>query len=145
MPRSPAAGREEDAQMGLFKDAKNKMQDAMGAAGAAGQMPEGMQMPDMASMQAPDPAYVAMVNKIGKSGVEAPAQLKSIRAVGSPDMSGATLHEFDVSITPSGASAYDTTIKQSMLAAQMQGLSEGKAVTVKYDPDNPKDALLSKW
>jgi hypothetical protein len=27
----------------------------------------------------------------------------------------------------------------------MQGLSEGKAVTVKYDPDNPKNALLSSW
>jgi hypothetical protein len=121
------------------------MQDAMGAAGAAAQMPGGMQMPDMSQMQAPDPAYVAMVNKIGKSGVEAPGKVKAMRATGNADMSGATPHEFDVTITPSGGSAYDTTIKQSMLPAQMQGLSEGKAVTVKYDPDNPKNALLSSW
>jgi len=129
--------------MGLFKDAKNKMQDAMGAGGAAAQMPAGM--PDMGNMQMPDPAYVAMVNKIGQSGVEAPGELHAIRATGSPDMSGATEHEFDVTVSPAGGSAYDTTIKQSMLAMQMQGLSEGKAVTVKYDPDNPKNALLSSW
>ena len=129
--------------MGLFKDAKNKMQGAMSAAQSGAQMPGGM--PDMGSMQAPDPAYVAMVNKIGQSGVEAPGEVHAIRAVGSPDISGATQHEFDVTVTPSGGSAYDTTIKQSMLPMQMQGLSEGKAVTVKYDPDNPKDALLSKW
>lgn len=131
--------------MGLFKDAKNKMQDAMGAAGAAAQMPGGMQMPDMSNMQMPDPAYVAMVNKIGKSGVEAPGEVHAIRAMGGPDMSGATQHEFDVTFTPSGGSACNTTIKQSMLPAQMQGLSEGKAVTVKYDPDNPQNALLSSW
>jgi hypothetical protein len=86
-----------------------------------------------------------MVNKIGQSGVEAPGELKSIRATGSPDISGATEHEFDVTVKPGGGSPYDTTIKQSMLPAQMQGLSEGKAVTVKYDPDNPKNALLSSW
>ena len=128
--------------MGLFKDAKNKMSDAMSAAGSGAQMAG---MPGMGNMQMPDPAYVAMVNKIGQSGVEAPGELHAIRATGSPDMSGATEHEFDVTVTPSGGSAYDTTIKQSMLPQQMQGLSEGKAVTVKYDPDNPKNALLSKW
>ncbi len=129
--------------MGLFKDAKNKMSDAMSAAQGAAQMPGGM--PDMGNMQAPDPAYVAMVNKIGQSGVEAPGDLHAIRATGSPDISGATEHEFDVTVKPSGGSPYDTTIKQSMLPMQMQGLSEGKAVTVKYDPDNPKNALLTSW
>jgi len=127
--------------VGLFKDAKNKMQGAMSAA----QMPGGMQMPDMGSMQAPDPAYVAMVNKIGQSGVEAPGKLNAMRATGTADISGATPHEFDVTITPGGGSAYDTTIKQSMLPMQMQGLSEGKAITVKYDPDNPQNALLHSW
>jgi hypothetical protein len=111
------------------------------------QMPDmsGMQMPDMSTMQMPDPAYVAMVNKIGQSGVEAPGQIRAMRAVGGPDMSGATMHEFDVTITPSGGQAYDTTIKQSMMPFQMPGLAEGKAVTVKYDPDKPADALLHSW
>jgi hypothetical protein len=130
--------------MGLFKNARDAMQNAgnLGAAGGAGmQMPPGMQMPT----EMPDPAYVAKVNKIGKSGVPAPGEIKAIRPAGQPDMSGATPHDFDVTVTPDGGSPYDTTIHQSMLPAQMQGLSVGKAVTVKYDPDNPVDALLSSW
>jgi len=135
--------------MGLFKDAKQSAQNAM-SMGAGAQMPAGMPempggMPDMANMSMPDPAYVAKVNKIGQSGVEAPADLKAIRPMGSPDMSGAILHEFDVTIRPAGGQPYDTTIQQSMLPMQMQGLSEGQAVTVKYDPDKPTDALLHSW
>jgi hypothetical protein len=82
------------------------------------------------------------VNTIGQSGVEAPADLHAIRAVGSPDVSGATLHEFDAMVRPSVMDAFDTTIQQRMLPMQMQGLSEGTAVTVKYDPDHPTAALL---
>ena len=138
---------EEDSSMGMFKDAKNRAQEAMSAATGGAQIP-GMPpggMPDMASMSMPDPAYVQMVNKIGKSGVEAPGELRAIRAVGSPDMSGATQHEFDVTIRPAGGEPYETTIKQSMLPTQMQGLAEGQAITVKYDPDNPTAALLHGW
>jgi hypothetical protein len=125
--------------MGLFKGARDAAKNAMGGAmGGAG-------MPDMAGMSMPDPAYVAQVNKIGKSGVEAPAVLKAMRATGSPDISGATPHEFDVTITPAGGQPYDTTIKQSMLAMQMEGLTEGKSITVKYDPDSPTAALLNSW
>jgi hypothetical protein len=129
--------------MGLFKDANRGSQDAMAQAQAGAQMAGGM--PDMAGMSMPDPAYVQKVAKIGQSGVEAPGEIRALRAVGSPDMSGATMHEFDVTIRPSGADPYETTIQQSMLAMQMSGLSEGKAVTVKYDPDNPAAALLHSW
>lgn len=129
--------------MGLFKDARKAAQSGASLAGAG--MPGGGMPAGMAGMSLPDPAYVAMVNKIGQSGVEAPAELHAIRAVGSPDMSGATLHEFDVTVKPTGGQPYDTTIRQSMLAMQMQGLTEGNAVTVKYDPDNPTAALLHSW
>jgi hypothetical protein len=128
--------------MGMFKDAKQSAQNAM-QMGAGAQMPPGM--PDMANMSMPDPAYVAKVNKIGQSGVEAPGDLKAIRPMGSPDMSGAILHEFDVTVRPASGEPYDTTIQQSMLPMQMEGLSEGKAITVKYDPDKPTDALLHSW
>jgi len=127
--------------MGLFKGARDAAANAAKMAGGAA----GGGMPGMAGMSMPDPAHVAMVNKIGQSGVEAPAVLHAIRAVGSPDMSGGTPHEFDVTVTPAGGSPYDTTIKQTMLEMQMQGLTEGANVTVKYDPDNPTAALLSKW
>ena len=131
--------------MGMFKDAKQKAQNAMSAGAGAGtpQVPGGM--PDMANMSMPDPAYVAKINKIAKSGVEAPGEIKAIRPIGSPDMSGATMHEFDVTVRPAGGEPYETTIQQSMLATQMGGLSEGKAVTVKYDPDKPVDAVLNSW
>ena len=125
--------------MGLFKNARDAMKNAgnLGAMGGAGaNVPTG-NMPDM--------AYAQKVNKIGKSGVQAPAEIKAIRPAGSPGMSGATPHDFDVTVTPEGLAPYDTTIHQSMLPTQMQNLTEGKAVTVKYDPDNPADALLSSW
>jgi len=93
----------------------------------------------------PDMGYVQMVNKIGKSGVPAPGEILALRAVGTPDMSGAVQHDIDVTVRPEGLDPYQTTIHQSLLPGQLKGLSEGKAVTVKYDPDNPNDALLSSW
>jgi hypothetical protein len=126
--------------MGLFKNARDAMQNAGGLGSMGGAA--GMQMP---TGEMPDMAYVQKVNKIGKSGVPAPAEIKAIRPAGQPDMSGATPHDFDVTVTPEGQSAYETTIHQSMLPTQMQGITVGKAVTVKYDPDNPVDALLSSW
>jgi hypothetical protein len=132
--------------MGLFKNARESAQNmAQNAASLAGAGVPGGGMPDMANMSMPDPAYVALVNKLGKSGVEAPGELHAIRAVGSPDVSGGTKHEFDVTITPAGGQPYDTTISQTMMPTQLQGLAEGKAVTVKYDPDNPTAALLTSW
>jgi len=130
--------------MGLFKNAREAAQNAAAGAGMGGAVPGGM--PGMpANMSMPDPAYVQMVNKIGQSGVEAPAKIKDVRANGSPDMSGAIPHDIDVTITPSGGQAYDTTIHQSLLPQQMNGLEAGKACTVKVDPDNPSAALLHSW
>ncbi|HEY6318838.1 MAG TPA: hypothetical protein VI462_13255 [Acidimicrobiia bacterium] len=128
--------------MGLFKGARDAMQNMGQPAGGMPGMPAGVSMP---TGPMPDPAYVAKVNKIGKSGVQAPGEITAIREAGGADMSGATPHDFDVHVKPEGLAEYDTTIHQSMLATQMQNLTVGKAVTVKYDPDNPVDALLSSW
>ena len=128
--------------MGLFKNARDA---AKGGASLAGAGMPGGGIPGMANMSMPDPAYVALVTQLGQAGVQAPGEIHAIRAVGGPDVSGGTPHEFDVTVTPSGGQPYDTTIRQTMLPTQMQGLAEGKAVTVKYDPDNPKAALLHSW
>jgi hypothetical protein len=53
--------------------------------------------------------------------------------------------EFDVSIKPEGADPYQTTIKQSMLPAQLEDFSDGKSITVKFDPDSPTSALIYGW
>jgi len=129
--------------MGLFKDARQAAQGAAGmGAGMGAGMPPGMNVP---TGPMPDMAYVQMVNKIGKSGVPAPGEILALRAVGTPDMSGGVQHDIDVTVRPEGLEPYKTTIHQSLSAGQLKGLSEGKAVTVKYDPDNPNDALLSSW
>ena len=142
--------------MGLFdkvKGAKDQAADAManaaamqqaaGAAGGAGDMSNmaGMGGQDMTKIV----AYSQKVTHIGQVGVEAPGVIHSIRAVGTPDVSGATWHEFDVSIRPEGGDPYQTMIEQSMLPFQMEGLSEGQAIVAKYDPNAPSEAILQSW
>jgi hypothetical protein len=127
--------------MGLFKGAKDAMQNMQQQAGGMAGMPAGVSMPT----GMPDPAYVAKVNKIGKSGVQAPGEIVAVREAGAADMSGGVPHDFDVHVKPEGLAEYDTTIHQSIQANQVPNLTVGKAVTVKYDPDNPVDALLSSW
>jgi hypothetical protein len=135
--------------MGLFgkaKDAQKQAREAMAGLGGSG----GMQgMGGMAGMGGQDMAAMAAeaqkLNKIAQSGVEAPAVIKSLHAVGAPDMSGGAKHHVHVTIAPDGGSPYDATIEQSLLPMQLQGLSEGMAVTVKYDPDNPSAAILHSW
>ena len=141
--------------MGMFdkiKGAKDQAADAMAnaaamqqAAGAAA--PAGMSnMPGMGGQNmAKMAAYSQKVNTIGQVGVEAPGVIHAIRAVGEPDISGATWHEFDVSIRPAGGDPYQTTIEQSMLPFQMEGLSEGQAIVAKYDPNAPTEAIIQSW
>jgi hypothetical protein len=138
--------------MGLFdkaKAAKQSAADAMaqatGAQGGAG-IPSMADMPgmggqDMAAMA----AYSAKVNKIAQSGVEAPGVIHSITATGTPDVSGATMHAIAVTYRPEGADPIEATVEQSLLPFQLEGLADGKTVTVKFDPDNPSAAILSSW
>jgi hypothetical protein len=130
--------------MGLFSEAKDmqkQAQEAMGGAGGGMAGMGGMGGMDMAAMAAES----QKINKIGQTGIEAPAVIKGIRAAGAPELGGGTKHHIDVTIVPDGGNPYDATIEQSMLPAQMETLSEGAAVTVKYDPDNPSAALLTSW
>ena len=142
--------------MGLFDKAKQAKQgaaDAMAqaaamqqsagsqAGGFGGAAMPGMGGQDMAAMA----AYSAKVNKIAQSGVEAPGVIHTITATGSPDMSGGTMHAIAVTYRPAGADPIETTIEQSLLPFQLEGLSEGLACTVKYDPDNPSAAVLQSW
>jgi hypothetical protein len=143
--------------MGLFDKAKKAQQDAadmMAQATAAQQaagvptaggsgfadMP-GMGGQDMAAMA----AMSAKLNKLATSGVEAPGVIHTITATGTPDVSGATMHAIAVTYRPEGGDPIETTIEQSLLPFQLEGLSEGKPCTVKYDPDMPSSAILHSW
>lgn len=128
--------------MGLFdrmKDAQQQAQDAMqqaGGAGAAGAAGAGMT--GMAE-------YQQRAQKLHAAGVEAPGTVNAINHTGQTDMGGGQWIDFTVTIAPSGGEPYQTTIGQSMLPAQLEGIAEGAAITVKYDPDNPSQALIYGW
>ena len=127
--------------MGLFKNMKDmqaQAQDAManqgGTAGMAG-------MGDMGAQA----AYAQLAQKLASSGVEAPGVVHSVRPTGQTDIGGGQQVDFDVSIRPADGDPFQTTISQSMLPAQLEGIAEGAAITVKYDPDSPTSALIYGW
>jgi hypothetical protein len=142
--------------VGLFDKAKQAKQgaaDAMAQAtamqNAAGVPAGGFGSADMPGMGGQDmaamAAYSAKVNKLAQSGVEAPGVIHTITATGTPDVSGATMHAIAVTYRPEGGDPIETTIDQSLLPFQLEGLAEGKQCTVKYDPDNPSAAVLQSW
>jgi hypothetical protein len=141
--------------VGLFDKAKQAKQgaaDAMAQATAmqnAAGVPTGGFGTDMPGMGGQDmaamAAYSAKVNKLAQSGVEAPGVIHTITATGTPDVSGATMHAIAVTYRPEGGDPIETTVDQSLLPFQLEGLSEGKQCTVKYDPDNPSAAVLQSW
>jgi len=125
--------------MGLLDRVKTAQQQAAGAmSGGLGGMTGGG---DMAAQA----AAAQLANKLGAQGVEAPGVIRAIRPTGETDMGGGQKTEVDVTIAPADGSAYDTTITQSFLAAQLEGLDAGGAITVKYDPDHPTAALIYGW
>jgi len=132
--------------VGLFsrvKDAQKQAQEAMSGLKAGGMtagMP-GMGGQDMAGAAAQAQLY----QRIAQVGVEAPGVLTAMRPTGGKQFGGGTPYAFDVTVTPAGGTSYATTIQQSMLDAQLETLSEGQAVTVKYDPENPGAAVLHGW
>jgi hypothetical protein len=89
-------------------------------------------------------AYGQMAQKLYHGGVDASGVVHSIRP-GQADMTGNVWTEFDVSIKKPDGELYQTTIKQSMLPAQLEEIREGAAITVKYDPDAPEMALIYGW
>ena len=131
--------------MGLMDRMKQAQQQASEAMSNAGGV-KGM-MGNVGSMMpsAGDASYAQLAQKLKASGVEAPGTITAIRDTGGRDMGGGQKTEVDVTITPSGGAPYDATVKQSFLPAQLEGLSVGHAVTVKYDPDNPQMALMYGW
>jgi hypothetical protein len=123
-----------------MKDAQSQAQQAMASNPGMAQQAHGMGG-DMTGQA----AYAQMAQKLHASGVEAPGVVHEIRQTGNTDVGGGQEVEFDVSIKPATGDPYQTTIKQSMLPAQMEGISEGQSITVKYDPDSPTSALIYGW
>jgi hypothetical protein len=127
--------------MGLFSKAKEAQAQAAQAMGAgAAQAPSAGQMGGAGQM-----AYAQMAQKLYASGVDAQGVVHSIQPTGGTDIGGGQEVNFEVSIKPADGEPYQTTITQSMLPAQLEGIQEGSAITVKYDPDSPTTALIYSW
>lgn len=132
--------------MGLFKNMKNMQQQAQSMQQQARDSIAANQGATQQAMNDPyGAAYAELAQKLHTAGVEAPGVIHAIRPSGNVDMSGGQQVEFDVSIKPADGEPYQTTIMQAMLPAQMEDLSEGKSITVKYDPDSPTSALMFGW
>ncbi len=132
--------------MGLFKNMKNMQAQAQEAMASSQTAPGGMGgMMGMGGDMQAQAAGAQLAQKLHQSGVEAPGVIHSIRPSGQTDMGGGQQVEFEVSIRPATGDPFQTQITQSMLPAQMEGISEGQAITVKYDPDAPQMALIFGW
>lgn len=94
-----------------------------------------------------DPAQQAsqahLVTRLGDTGVPASAVIDALRPTGQPDIRGGQRVQVRVTIRPTGGPPYQTTIMQSFLPSQMEDLSPGKTIGVKYDPEDPTAALIS--
>jgi hypothetical protein len=128
--------------VGLFSKAKEMQAQAQQAVQNAGGVSGTAQGMGNIGGQA---AYAQKANKIGQQGIEAPGVLHAIRPSGQTEFGGGQMVSFDVTITPAGGQPYDATIEQSMLPAQLEGIAEGGAITVKYDPDDSSQALMYGW
>ena len=136
--------------MGMFKRAKESMAQAQDAMQQAGGMQQatggmaGMAMPNAGEMQA-QAAMAQKLNRLGQVGIEAPGTVKAAMAIGSPDISGGTMHTIDVTIQPPGGEPYDGTTQQSLLANAAGALTPGVACVVKYDPADPSSFMVYSW
>ncbi len=118
-----------DRMKAAQQQASEAMSNAGGMKGMMGSMAPGNMSDQMAARD--------LAQKLKASGVEAPGKITAIRG-GQPT-------EVDVTIAPSDSAPYDATVKQSFIPSQLEGLAVGGVVTVKYDPDDPHQALLYGW
>lgn len=129
--------------MGLFGKLKDAQQQAAQAAQGTGGL-KGMAGGLGGDMTA-QVEYAQRAQKLGREGVEAPAVVEAIRPTGQTELGGSQVVDFDLTITPAQGRPYATSISQSMLPAQLETLSQGARVEVKYDPDDPMKALIYSW
>lgn len=92
---------------------------------------------------AADMAYMQKVTKLNDSGIEHPAKITGLRSTGRSDSGGGVEYEVDVDVAPEGGEAYSTTFLQYMHEGSMGSwATEGAAVKVRVDPDDPNSMIL---
>jgi hypothetical protein len=87
-------------------------------------------------------AYAQLANSLKSNGVEAPGTIVSMGDPGPEQFGGGHWCDVEVTVTPAAGAAFNTTIHQSFLQAQLDGMSVGGTIKVKYDPVDQAKALI---
>jgi hypothetical protein len=87
-------------------------------------------------------AYAQLANSLKSNGVEAPGTIVSMGEPGPEQFGGGRWCDVEVTVTPDAGSPFSTTVHQSFLQAQLDGMSVGGATRVKYDPGDQTKALI---
>jgi hypothetical protein len=124
-----------------MKDVRQQAKDAMAGVSTIPGMPTGVPT-GMPSNMDEQLRYRDLVQKLKVSGVDAPAVINAIRRGQADPISGSVSTELDITIQPATGAAYAATVKQAMLPAWLDTLSQGSTVSVKYDPDSPTAAII---
>jgi hypothetical protein len=85
-------------------------------------------------------ALANRAQKLMKVGIDTPAHIDSMTSTGNTDTPGGTEYNITLTVSPGGASAYQTTINQYIYPSNP--FTEGEDVKVKVDPDDPNVAML---
>lgn len=78
--------------------------------------------------------------KLTKVGVDTPAHIDAMNATGNTDKPGGTEYDITLTVTPTGAEAYEVTMNQYIYPSNP--FSEGENVTVKVDPDDRNVVMI---
>jgi hypothetical protein len=117
--------------MDKFKDAAQQAAGQMGDAAKQGMNPA-------------DIGVAADVNRIGQSGIETKAVLKSLTKVGDKQFGGGTEYQMEIEVQPEGGAPYPATINQQLIdqSAAHYEQNIGGEITVKVDPGDPNKMVL---
>jgi hypothetical protein len=128
--------------MGLFKkvtDASHRIGDDRPSASSM--------MASLGARTAPDDLadklrFAQLLQKVMAAGVDAPAVINAIKPGADSPLGSGIDTVFEVTIKPPNGDAYATTIRQSMQRTALDGMSVGDAISIRYDPDDPKAAII---
>ena len=94
----------------------------------------------------PTPADLANLNKVqrlNQVGVDQPAVVNRMAPTGRTDFGGGAEYQFEVEVRPEGGAPYPAGFTQFMHVESMGSwVSEGAAVKVRVDPQDPYSMIL---
>lgn len=120
--------------MDKFKDAAKQAQEGARQMGEAAK--DGMSASTMQTSQT--------INRLAQVGVETPAVLKSLEAIGGKKLGGGTEYRLEVEVHPEGGTPYPATITQQLIEQSATHYEQniGGHIKVRVDPDDPNTMVL---